>query len=257
MIIQITNKCHMGCPHCMQNSNTRGKHMTRETIAKVIMLCLESRPQVVNISGGEPTEHPEWDYFVKSVWAMVPSAKVITVLTNGAWIEDREERIKMAKLIRMGKGRIKVQVYSHPEYYKDHEWTVEHEAQFRSIGCTPDFNSPIFMQDLGRARKNCQEEVSKSTLVPSCINSHLIARQAHSFQQFFDMCIQAGKFCRPLIDTEGGIHMSESCLCQAVAHVNDGAAHAFQKMQASRPCGGCKLYNNFAEKFPKELELLK
>ena len=245
----------MECPHCMQESVPNGKHMTAETFAQVLAFCREALPLVVNITGGEPTEHPDWLRMVKCLLDL-PSVHIVSILTNGAWIEDQAERIKMAKLIREAKGRVKVQVYSNPKYYQDHEWTVYHEAQFRSIGCTPDFNSPIFMQDLGRARKNCLEETEKNMYVPSCINSHLIAIQAQTFQQFFAMCTMAAKFCRPLIDPDGNIHMSESWRCQAVAHVSDGADRAFQKMRQSRPCGGCRLYKNFVELHPQEMELL-
>ena len=256
MLIQITNRCHMGCKHCLQDAKPRGRHMTDETFDQVMDFCMEARPMVVNVTGGEPTEHPSWVGYVKTLYTL-PSVKMVTILTNGAWIDDDKQRLAMAKLIRMGKGRIAVQVYSHPKYYPDHEWTVEHAARFRSIGAIPDFESPIFMQDLGRARKNCQEEVRESDHVPSCINSHMLAIQTRSFPDFFMACLQAAKFCRPLIDPDGNIHMSESWLCPAVAHVSDGATEAFRKMRASRPCGGCQLYKNFERRFPKEMEMLK
>lgn len=245
----------MGCPHCMQDSSPRGKHMTDETWKKVLAFCEQAQPLVVNITGGEPTEHPDWLRITRSVLAL-PSVKAVAIITNSAWIEDNATRIQMAKLIRGSKGRVKVQVYSNPKYYKDHEWTVAHEAQFRSIGCTPSFHDPIFMQDLGRARNNCQEEVAESTHVPSCINSHLIARQAPDFQDFFRMCVMAAKFCRPLIDIDGNIHMSESWKCPTVANVSEGVNVAFLKMRASRPCGGCRLYQNFVKLHPAEMELL-
>ena len=256
MLIQITNRCHMGCPHCMQESVANGKHMTEETFEEVLAFVREARPMVVNVTGGEPTEHPLWRAFARALLG-VKGVAVLSILTNGAWIEDAKVRIDMARLVREAKGRVKVQVYSNPLYYRDHEWTVSHEAQFRSIGCTPDFRSPLFMQDLGRARRNCREEVERSTFVPSCINSHLIAMQARSMRQFFEMCVGAAKFCRPLIDPDGGIHMSESWRCQTVAHVSDGVDEAFRKMRASRPCGGCRLYRNFTELHPKEMEILK
>lgn len=254
MLIQITNRCHMGCPHCMQESSPRGKNMTEETFGQVLDFVREAKPMVVNVTGGEPLEHPQWRAFVKAILD-IKGVAIVAILTNGYWIEDAKQRIAMAKLIRENKGRVKVQVYSNPKYYKNHEWTVAHKAQFKSIGCTPDFDSPLFMQDLGRARKNCQDEVAESDHVPSCINSHLIARQARTMQQFFEMCISAAKFCRPLIDVDGGIHMSESHLCQTVAHVSDGVTVAFGKMQQSRPCQGCQLYKNFERRFPREMEL--
>lgn len=256
MIIQITNRCHMGCKHCMQDSRSNGRHMTEKTIAQVMSFVKEAKPLVVSVSGGEPTEHPLWDRVVAEL-LRIKDIAIVTVLTNGAWIDDKNVRLKMAKLIRESKGRFKVQVYSHPDYYKDHEWTVEHKQQFLSIGCTPDFYSPIFMQDLGRARKNCQDEVAESTHVPSCINSHMIALQTTSLQGFMAAAAQAGKFCRPLIDPDGNIHMSESWLCQSVAHISDGVDAAFRKMQKSRPCKACRLYKNFVERHPVEMQILE
>ena len=256
MLVQITNRCHMGCPHCMQDSSPRGKHMTKETFEKVLNFCKEAKPLIVSVTGGEPTEHPLWRDFARDLLSL-PSRPIVAILTNGEWIEDQKTRFDMARFIREAHGRVKVQVYSNPKYYPDHEWTVEHEAQFRSIGCIPDFTDPIFMQDLGRARKNCQEETSESDHVPSCINSHLIAMQATSFSHFLSMAAQAAKFCRPLIDPDGGIHMSESCLCQTVANVSDGIDEAFRKMRFSRPCKGCRLYKNFEQLHPKEMELLE
>ena len=256
MLIMITNRCHMMCPHCMQDAKPSGKHMTDETFEKVLDFVREAKPLVVSVTGGEPTEHPRWAEMTRELLRMKPVA-LVNIVTNGAWIEDDGERLKMAKLVREEKGRLKVQVYSNPLYYQDHEWTVEHEQQYRSIGCIADFKSPIFMQDLGRARKNCKEETEKSDFVPSCINSHLIAVQAHSLPHFLSMAAQAAKFCRPLIDPDGGIHMSESWLCPTVAHISDGVDEAFRKMKASRPCKGCKLYKNFEQLHEKEMEILK
>jgi len=246
----------MGCKHCMQNSTPKGKHMTEDTFEQVLQFAREAQPLVVNVTGGEPTEHPLWRAFSRALLD-VKSVRAIVIITNGAWIEDSNTRITMARLIREYKGRVKVQVYSNPKYYRDHKWTVDHEAQFRSIGCLTDFTSPIFMQDLGRARKNCQEEVAQNDYVPSCINSHLIAMQAGNIQQFCSMVVYAGKFCRPLIDIDGNVHMSESWLCQKVAHVSEGVDAVFQKMKASRPCQGCQLYKNFVNLHPREMEILK
>lgn len=147
MLIMLTSRCHMGCKHCMQEATARGRHMTRETFDEVLRFVSEAGPWVVNVTGGEPTEHPEWAEWTREL-LRIRSVQVLSVLTNGAWIEDKEQRLRMARLVRESKGRVKVQVYSNPLYYPDHEWTVEHEQQFRSIGCTPDFRSPIFMQDI-------------------------------------------------------------------------------------------------------------
>ena len=255
MLIQLTNRCHMNCPHCMQDSNPNGPHMSDETFHQLLHFCEVAQPYVVMLSGGEPTEHPKWNEYARELLSL-PSVKVMAILTNGAWIEDSKTRIAMAKLIRSHKGRVQVQVYTNPKYYRNHQWTVEHEAQFRSIGCRPDFNDPLFMQDLGRARKNCVAETQYSERVPSCTNSHLLAQQTTSLPHFSAATIASGKMCRPLIDVNGGIHMSESWLCPTVAHITDGINVAFQKMRASRPCGGCRLYPNIAKYHPQQAAIL-
>ena len=108
MIIQITNRCHMGCKHCMQDSNPNGKNMTEETFLDVLAFVREAEPMVVNVTGGEPTEHPLWRAFSRALLG-VKSVAVLSILTNGCWIEDAKTRIDMARLIRESKGRVKVQ----------------------------------------------------------------------------------------------------------------------------------------------------
>lgn len=252
----LTSRCHMGCKHCMQDSTAQGRHMTRLTFDRVLAFAREAEPWVVSVTGGEPTEHPEWSMWTREL-LHISSVKVLNILTNGAWIEDKVQRIRMARLVREARGRVKVQVYSNPLYYPNHEWTVEHEQQFRSIGCLPDFADPIFMQDLGCARYNCREETETTQRCPSCINSHLLAIQSGSIQQFLLNAVRASKFCRPLIDPDGAIHMSESWLCPAVAHVSDGCVDAFRKMRQSRPCRGCRLYQNFERLHRREMNLLR
>ena len=257
MNILITNRCHMNCPHCMEDATPDGRHMTEETFSKVLELVEEAQPLVVNVSGGEPTENPLWEFFVKEL-LKTSGVMIVSLVTNGAWIEDKKTRLAVASLKRFHKDRFFIQVYSNPAYYQDHEWTVDHEAQFRSIGCIADFDSPIeSMQDLGRARANCVAETMESKHVPSCINSHLLAVQSRSLQHFLSMAAQTGKVCRPTIDVDGGIHMSESRLCPSVAHVSDGAEEIFSKMRDSRPCKGCRLYKNFERLHPLEMKVLK
>lgn len=256
MLIMLTSRCHMGCSHCMQDATPDGRNMTDETFQQVLNFCRDAKPAVVCVTGGEPTEHPKCAQYAKELLSL-PSVSAIAIVTNGEWIDDAQQRIEIARLVREGKKCVCVQVYSHPKYYKRHDWTVAHTQQFQSIGCLPDFKSPIFMQDLGRARQNCKEEVAQSTHVPSCINSHLISIQTGSLQQFLATAAVTGKVCRPLIDLDGGIHMSESWLCPTVAHVSDGVAEAFRKMRNSRPCRKCSLYENFEKLHPAEANLLK
>ncbi len=50
MLIQITNRCHMGCKHCMQDATPKGKHMNDETFEQVMDFCMEAMPIVVAVT---------------------------------------------------------------------------------------------------------------------------------------------------------------------------------------------------------------
>ena len=83
MLIQITNRCHMMCPHCLQDSGPQGRHMSEDTFGQVLDFCREAGPWTVNVTGGEPTEHPRWAEMVRELLRLSPVSLVI-ILTNGA-----------------------------------------------------------------------------------------------------------------------------------------------------------------------------
>jgi len=62
-IIEVTDRCNLSCPTCYANSGPGyGRHRSLEEIEKMfdIIVASEGEPDVVQISGGEPTIHPEF-----------------------------------------------------------------------------------------------------------------------------------------------------------------------------------------------------
>lgn len=62
-IVEVTDRCNLTCPTCYANSAPNyGKHRTLEEIEKMFdtVVANEGEPDVVQISGGEPTVHPEF-----------------------------------------------------------------------------------------------------------------------------------------------------------------------------------------------------
>jgi uncharacterized radical SAM superfamily Fe-S cluster-containing enzyme len=63
-IIEVTDYCNLACPVCYAASGPHrvGQHRTLETIERMLdaVVANEGEPDVVQISGGEPTEHPEF-----------------------------------------------------------------------------------------------------------------------------------------------------------------------------------------------------
>lgn len=60
-VVEITDRCNLTCPTCYAGSSpTYGRHRTLDEVKKMldIIVTNEHEPDVVQISGGEPTLHP-------------------------------------------------------------------------------------------------------------------------------------------------------------------------------------------------------
>lgn len=59
-VIEITTHCNLSCPVCLKNLE-QGERMSKEAFAGIVdtLIRCEGRIDVLNISGGEPTTHPE------------------------------------------------------------------------------------------------------------------------------------------------------------------------------------------------------
>jgi hypothetical protein len=106
------------------------------------------------------------------------------------------------------------------------------------------------MQDLGRARTNAdaQREVEQNPHFMSCLNTVVSAIQITNPKEFGITMMLFRQFCKPSVDCEGNVHMSESRLCPSVGNVNtDCFADIWQRMREFRPCGHCKQYRKFLD----------
>lgn len=83
-IIEVTDRCNLSCPTCYANSSPNyGRHRTLEEIEKMfdVVVANEGEPDVVQISGGEPTVHP--DFFKILDIAKSKPIKHLMLNTNG------------------------------------------------------------------------------------------------------------------------------------------------------------------------------
>jgi 7,8-dihydro-6-hydroxymethylpterin dimethyltransferase len=83
-LIEITDRCNLTCPTCYTSSSpTHGRHRTLEEIEFMLdaIVKSEGEPDVVQISGGEPTIHP--DFFKILDMAKARPIKHLMVNTNG------------------------------------------------------------------------------------------------------------------------------------------------------------------------------
>jgi 7,8-dihydro-6-hydroxymethylpterin dimethyltransferase len=97
-VIEITDRCNLSCPTCYAMSSPHyGRHRTVEEVEKMLDIIVENegQPDVVQISGGEPTIHP--DFFAILDIAKKKPIKHLMVNTNGIRIaKDFEFAKKLA-----------------------------------------------------------------------------------------------------------------------------------------------------------------
>lgn len=88
-IVEVTDRCNLSCPTCYAMSSPHyGRHRTLEEIEAMFEVIVknEGEPDVVQISGGEPTIHPE--FFKIMDIAKSKPIKHLMLNTNGVRIAN-------------------------------------------------------------------------------------------------------------------------------------------------------------------------
>ncbi|WP_300598624.1 radical SAM protein [Niabella sp.] len=94
-VVEITDRCNLTCPTCYAMSSPHyGRHRTVEEVERMldVIVANEGTPDVVQISGGEPTLHP--DFFKILDIAKTKPIKHLMVNTNGIRIAKDKEFAK-------------------------------------------------------------------------------------------------------------------------------------------------------------------
>lgn len=90
-LVEITDRCNLTCPTCYAGSSpTHGRHRTPEEVEVMLdtIVRSEGEPDVVQISGGEPTIHPQF-FEILDIAKRKP-IKHLMVNTNGMKIAADE-----------------------------------------------------------------------------------------------------------------------------------------------------------------------
>ena len=86
-VVEVTDRCNLSCPTCYAGSSpTYGRHHTLNEIKAMLdtVVANEKEPDVVQISGGEPTIHPQ--FFEILDYAKSLPIKHVMLNTNGIMI---------------------------------------------------------------------------------------------------------------------------------------------------------------------------
>ncbi len=90
-LIEITDRCNLTCPVCYAGSSPRHTHRSFEDVIAMLDRIVENEkePDVVQISGGEPTLHP--DFFKILDAAKARPIRHLMINTNGVRIARQRD----------------------------------------------------------------------------------------------------------------------------------------------------------------------
>jgi uncharacterized radical SAM superfamily Fe-S cluster-containing enzyme len=94
-LIEINEHCNLTCPVCFaESSPERSKHLPLSTIERMVdaLVASEAEPDLVQISGGEPTLHPDFFAILDAVRAR--PVRHVMVNTNGLRIAREPDFVK-------------------------------------------------------------------------------------------------------------------------------------------------------------------
>ncbi|MCP3850471.1 MAG: radical SAM protein [Gammaproteobacteria bacterium] len=102
-LVEITDRCNMECPTCYSESSpTCGEHRSMDEIGKMLDLVVknEGEPDVVQLSGGEPTIHP--NFFEILEMAKEKPIRHLMINTNGIRIAKDTKFVKKLATYKPG-----------------------------------------------------------------------------------------------------------------------------------------------------------
>lgn len=259
MLIKITESCSMGCSHCMNDAKPCDRHMSTETVDRMMDFLINNDIYTdLIISGGEPTEHPQFTDIIKTIINRLKTdskscdaLKLVTITTNGLWCETHYDETKQILDMNSDKIVIAFQVSNDSRYYpKRIDLNNPVYKLFGMIMCIDnDCVQQIYPQ--GRARNftswqsNCSKcfnirSITKQLFMKQAFN--LINREVH-IKDVINVMEDAKKYCTPAIHYNGKIGLGESDLCPTLSHdITDSSAEILNDILKFE-CHGCDFIN--------------
>jgi uncharacterized radical SAM superfamily Fe-S cluster-containing enzyme len=102
-LVEITTACDLACPVCYADARPPGRHRPLAEVERMLDACVASangKPEIVQISGGEPSCHPQLLEVLAA--ARARPFKCVMLNTNGLAIADG--RVPAARLALLGPG---------------------------------------------------------------------------------------------------------------------------------------------------------
>jgi 7,8-dihydro-6-hydroxymethylpterin dimethyltransferase len=99
-LIEVTSSCNLRCPMCFAESGPGGKFLPFETYTRMVdrYVELEGVADVLQLSGGEPTLHPDLVRMVR--YAYEQPIQVVMINTNGVRLAKDHELLELLAPMR-------------------------------------------------------------------------------------------------------------------------------------------------------------
>ena len=251
MILAITDKCSMGCNHCMSDCSSNLAHTTLEQFKRNLEWCLHPKLNFhpIIISGGEPFEHPDikeileytanrYNKYKKNV--AIP--KPMLIATNGSCLVDDKELYSWYKDFTKKNPWILTQLTNVKEYYPRVFTDKEKYWLSKIHGCTVcDSIKDVPLYPQGRALN--LENPNYETKAPKCANIRLLSMQLpelSAFDLFNMIAMKLHKFCEPRVNIDGSISIGESRLCPSIGTIDDTEDTILEAVRGFK-CAACKI----------------
>lgn len=233
MLIRVTDKCTMGCIHCMiDKSSPKGEHMTLETFDKALLLSYLLGARFIILSGGEPFDHPA----IFDIIAKTQAHGFITmVASNGLFALDPDMRQQAARSGAM------IQITNDPRYYPRDLRLVQ--EIFTDQGWS--FEDHIRLIFPCRRTKTAGLDPTRQS--PTCFNLRSATLQYDLISAIIVLQNQ-GKLCSPSINTDGSIVAGESDTCFKIGTVDSTEGELDDSLRTIH-CNRCGLQHNLEPRY--------
>lgn len=241
MLLRITEFCTMNCNHCMINASTDGKHMSEETFIKSLNFIQNVCIEPLFISGGEPTDHPQFFEFIDIA---LKKEFFILVMSNGLWVNDEIMRKKIFTLVTTN-DNISFQITNDKRYYPKQIPIINHDK------C--DYETQLrVLSPFGRAVTNNLPTTAK---YPFCFNLRSLVNTFKSLPAAIMYLRKSSKFCTPSINIDGSISAGESNQCYKIGDINQ-SFELITNQILNMHCNKCGLESNLLDIHKKAINIV-
>ena len=234
MLIRVTNRCTMGCKHCMIDvSGPDGDHMSLDVFKQALDFVESCGVRVLTVSGGEPFDHPDIAKILELCAKFQErTSTIFTICSNGLFALD-EEKYRLARSYKLV-----IQVTNDQRYYGRNLSLIRHKFDLPFM-C---FENQI--RTIVPCRRTRENKIASTRISPMCFNLRSVVR-THGFKQGLLALEHYGKYCTPSVNIDGGIVAGEADTCLRIGNVSMKPGDLTESVLGMH-CSACGLQKNLS-----------